>query len=230
MRQTFSDIRREYSDCVQADRSAGKNIQGGIKAPDLVVFGSRTIYKHGKHGSNPIGSAALRPSRLRRRCCLQVILGRSCCQEQGHSGQLFELRSHPSHGGQLLHHHRAACAQELRNIQSYHMDSLGWSDIGYNFLIGGDGAVYEGRGWNVVGAHATNWNSKSIGISFLGNYNYNTATSAMISAAKGILADAVSRGQIVSGYTLYGHRQVSATECPGTTLWNEIRGWSNWKA
>ncbi|KAH8354880.1 hypothetical protein KR093_000332, partial [Drosophila rubida] len=125
---------------------------------------------------------------------------------------------------------RAACAQELRNIQSYHMDSLGWSDIGYNFLIGGDGAVYEGRGWNVMGAHATNWNSKSIGISFLGNYNSNTATSAMVSAAKGILADAVSRGQIVSGYILYGHRQVSATECPGTNLWNEIRNWSNWRA
>ncbi|XP_023167280.2 peptidoglycan-recognition protein SC2-like [Drosophila hydei] len=125
---------------------------------------------------------------------------------------------------------RAACAQELRNIQNYHMNSLGWADIGYNFLIGGDGAVYEGRGWNAVGAHATNWNSKSIGISFLGNYNNNKPTAAMISAAKGILADAVSRGQIVSGYTLYGHRQVSATECPGTNLWNEIRTWSNWKA
>jgi len=25
---------------------------------------------------------------------------------------------------------RAACAQQLRNIQSYHMDSLGWPDIG----------------------------------------------------------------------------------------------------
>ncbi|KAL7737864.1 hypothetical protein ACLKA6_006241 [Drosophila palustris] len=125
---------------------------------------------------------------------------------------------------------RAACAQELRNIQAYHMDSLGWPDIGYNFLIGGDGAVYEGRGWNVVGAHATNWNSKSLGISFLGNYNNSRATAAMISAAKGILADAVSRGQIVSGYILYGHRQVSATECPGTNLWNEIRTWSNWRA
>ncbi|XP_030246708.1 peptidoglycan-recognition protein SC2-like [Drosophila navojoa] len=81
-----------------------------------------------------------------------------------------------------------------------------------------------------MGAHATNWNAKSIGISFLGNYNNNRPTAAMISAAKGILADAVSRGQISSGYTLYGHRQVSATECPGTNLWNEIRTWAHWKA
>ncbi|XP_017872994.1 PREDICTED: peptidoglycan-recognition protein SC2-like, partial [Drosophila arizonae] len=122
------------------------------------------------------------------------------------------------------------CAQELRNIQSYHMNSLGWADIGYNFLIGGDGAVYEGRGWNVLGAHATNWNSKSIGISFMGNFSNSKPTAAMISAAKSLLADAVSRGQISSGYTLYGHRQVSSTECPGNNLWNEIRTWANWKA
>lgn len=125
---------------------------------------------------------------------------------------------------------RSACETQLRNIQSYHMDSLGWADIGYNFLIGGDGNVYEGRGWNAVGAHATNWNSKSIGISFLGNYNNDKMTSAQITAAKGLIADAVSRGQIISGYTLYGHRQVGSTECPGTNVWNEIRTWSNWKA
>ncbi|XP_061399896.1 peptidoglycan-recognition protein SC2-like [Musca vetustissima] len=125
---------------------------------------------------------------------------------------------------------KAACMQELRNIQSYHQKTLGWADIGYNFLIGGDGNIYEGRGWNVMGAHATNWNSKSIGISFLGNYNNSKPTAAQISAAKSLLAAAVSRGQIVSGYTLYGHRQVGSTECPGTNLWNEIKQWPNWKA
>ncbi|XP_034106644.1 peptidoglycan-recognition protein SC1a/b-like [Drosophila albomicans] len=125
---------------------------------------------------------------------------------------------------------RAACAQQLRNIQSYHMDSLGWPDIGYNFLIGGDGAVYEGRGWNSMGAHAAEWNSISIGISYLGNFNWDTLEPNMISAAQNLLQDAVNRGQLSSGYVLYGHRQVSATECPGTHIWNEIRGWSHWRA
>ena len=27
------------------------------------------------------------------------------------------------------------------------MNSLGWSDVGYNFLIGEDGYIYEGRGF-----------------------------------------------------------------------------------
>ncbi|XP_023167292.1 peptidoglycan-recognition protein SC1a/b-like [Drosophila hydei] len=125
---------------------------------------------------------------------------------------------------------RASCAQQLRNIQSYHMDSLGWPDIGYNFLIGGDGAVYEGRGWNSMGAHAAEWNPVSIGISFLGNFNWDTLEPNMIASAQGLLNDAVNRGQLASGYILYGHRQVSATECPGTHIWNEIRGWSHWRA
>ena len=39
----------------------------------------------------------------------------------------------------------------------------GWSDIGYSFLVGGDGKVYEGRGWNHVGAHTSGYNSEGIG-------------------------------------------------------------------
>ncbi|XP_023296046.2 peptidoglycan-recognition protein SC2-like [Lucilia cuprina] len=120
--------------------------------------------------------------------------------------------------------------QQMRNIQHYHQKTLGWADIGYNFLIGGDGNIYEGRGWNVLGAHASNWNSKSIGISFMGNYHKDKPTAAQIAAAKSLLAAAVSRGQIKSGYILYGHRQVGNTDCPGNNLYAEIKKWSNWKA
>ena len=125
---------------------------------------------------------------------------------------------------------KAACIQQMKNIQSYHQKTLGWADIGYNFLIGGDGNVYEGRGWNTMGAHATNWNSKSIGISFIGNYHTQKLTAAQITAAKALLSDAVARGQIKSGYILYGHRQVGSTDCPGNNVYNEIKKWSNWKA
>lgn len=46
------------------------------------------------------------------------------------------------------------------------MDSNGWDDIGYSFIVGEDGNVYEGRGWRRVGAHAPNYNSNSIGFEF----------------------------------------------------------------
>jgi hypothetical protein len=50
------------------------------------------------------------------------------------------------------------------------MDNRGWQDIGYNFLIGGDGNVYEGRGWGIWGAHVPRYNSKSIGICVIGDF------------------------------------------------------------
>ena len=46
----------------------------------------------------------------------------------------------------------------------------GFNDIGYSFLIGGDGVVYEGRGWNTVGAHTVGFNKQSYAISFIGNF------------------------------------------------------------
>lgn len=40
-----------------------------------------------------------------------------------------------------------------------------------SFLIGEDGLVYEGRGWNIKGDHTGRfWNPMSIGITFMGNY------------------------------------------------------------
>ena len=43
------------------------------------------------------------------------------------------------------------------------MDDQGWNDIGYSFLIGGDGLMYEGRGWNIQGAHTLNYNTVGYG-------------------------------------------------------------------
>ena len=63
---------------------------------------------------------------------------------------------------------QASCSQEVRDIQDLHMDENGWDDIGYSFLIGGDGQVYEGRGWNVQGRHTLNWNDLGYGIDFMG--------------------------------------------------------------
>ena len=47
---------------------------------------------------------------------------------------------------------------------------IGWWDIGYSFLIGEDGNVYEGRGWDVVGAHTKGYNDVGLAFSILGNF------------------------------------------------------------
>ncbi|XP_036334551.1 peptidoglycan-recognition protein SC2 [Rhagoletis pomonella] len=172
-------------------------------------------------------------------CCLNAAFGVNIISKSQWGGRTATSKTNLANSlAYTVIHHTAgnycstqsACFKELRSMQNYHMDTLDWADIGYNFLIGGDGQVYEGRGWNTVGAHATNWNSKSIGISFMGNYNNVQPTAAQISAAKNLLADAVSRGQLKAGYILYGHRQVGTTECPGTNLYAQIKTWSNWRA
>jgi N-acetylmuramoyl-L-alanine amidase len=62
----------------------------------------------------------------------------------------------------------ASCSAEVRKIQKWHMDQMLFNDIAYNFLVGGDGQTYEGRGWNVTGAFAPEVNNKSLGIAFIG--------------------------------------------------------------
>ena len=58
----------------------------------------------------------------------------------------------------------------MRQIQRMHQNNNGWNDIGYSFVIGGDGNIYVGRGFNVVGAHAPKYNNKSVGICMLGDW------------------------------------------------------------
>ncbi|KAE8584994.1 hypothetical protein XENTR_v10021187 [Xenopus tropicalis] len=124
----------------------------------------------------------------------------------------------------------SACKAQARNIQNFHMKSNGWCDTGYNFLIGEDGQVYEGRGWETVGAHAKNYNFNSIGISFMGTFTNRAPNTAAQKAAKDLISCGVAKKGINSDYTLKGHRDVSATECPGTNLYNLIKNWPNFKA
>lgn len=39
-----------------------------------------------------------------------------------------------------------------------------------SFAVGSDGAAYEGRGWDVLGAHALHFNNASIGICLIGDW------------------------------------------------------------
>ncbi|KAH9631157.1 hypothetical protein HF086_006735 [Spodoptera exigua] len=44
---------------------------------------------------------------------------------------------------------------------------------------------------------------------------------------KKLIATGVELGYISPDYKLIGHRQVSATECPGQALFNEITTWKH---
>lgn len=74
------------------------------------------------------------------------------------------------HGASAACSTQSSCTSMVKSYQDQHMDVNGWSDIGYNFIVGGDGNVYEGRGWTKQGAHAPGYNAQSIGICFIGTF------------------------------------------------------------
>jgi N-acetylmuramoyl-L-alanine amidase len=143
-------------------------------------------------------------------------------------------------------------AATIRAIYQYHAVTMGWGDIGYNFLIDEAGRIYEGRysrqyapgesptgedlsGNGVTAAHTQGYNSGTVGIALLGTLTNQDATPAARSALEHLIAwidDA--HGIDPQGSALYtnpvsgtqatfpniaGHRDLAATECPGSTFY-----------
>lgn len=108
------------------------------------------------------------------------------------------------------------------------MDSRGWDDIGYNFIIGGDSSVYIGRDWNKMGTHTKGYNQDSISIAFIGNYSSIDPTEKQLLATQRLLEVGIENGKLHPNYRLFGHRQLMPTESPGNKLYEIIKTWPHW--
>lgn len=113
---------------------------------------------------------------------------------------------------------RPNTAQWVREIQAFHMDGHGWNDIGYNYLVDAAGRVFAGRGWDVIGAHCEGWNTRAIGVCFLGNDDPGVldVTPAGRAAIRQLYAEACQR--FGRQLTPKGHRDGFPTACPGDEL------------
>ncbi|MCX7863280.1 MAG: PKD domain-containing protein [Bacteroidales bacterium] len=137
-------------------------------------------------------------------------------------------------------------AAVVRGYWNYHVNTLGWNDIGYNYLSDKFGNLYQGRHnpnylnpnnyRDVLGAHAGASNSYSIGYNFLGNADVTTPTTIQLDMCESFLAwwfhhygfDPTSSATIVlqsggsaSKPRICGHKDVNVggTSCPGNTLY-----------
>jgi N-acetylmuramoyl-L-alanine amidase len=111
-------------------------------------------------------------------------------------------------------HSKEECIAEMQEIQDLHMDTNGWSDIGYSFLLGDDGRIYEARGFNVVGAHTRGYNDVGYGISFMGNFTSALPTEESRSNYFALVENCLLEGdKIGQNYKLYGHRQPGPVSC-----------------
>ncbi|XP_029992795.1 N-acetylmuramoyl-L-alanine amidase-like [Sphaeramia orbicularis] len=123
------------------------------------------------------------------------------------------------------------CSRDMRDMQRFHQDIRGWGDIGYSFVVGSDGYVYEGRGWNLLGTHTRGHNDVGYGVSIIGNYTSTLPSHYSMDLLRHRLVQcAVDGGRLVSNFTIHGHRQVvNYTSCPGDAFFSEIRSWEHFR-
>jgi hypothetical protein len=130
----------------------------------------------------------------------------------------------------------------MRSIYAYHTITRGWGDIGYNVIVDRFGRMFEGRygglASTVIGAHAGGFNTYTFGVSMLGNYDTVPVPQAVVDSIIEIVAwkfglyginpngttSLVSGGGGTAKYTagtrvylptIFGHRDVGTTACPG---------------
>lgn len=120
------------------------------------------------------------------------------------------------------------CSADMRSMQRFHQEDRGWDDIGYSFVAGSDGNIYQGRGWHWQGAHTLGHNSIGYGVSFIGDYSTRLPSQHSMGLVRDQLAScAVGKGRLVADFTLQGHRQVVNTACPGDAFYAEIKTWEH---
>jgi hypothetical protein len=114
----------------------------------------------------------------------------------------------------------ARCLAFVKGIQTYHMTTHGWADIGYNGLICQHGRAIEGRGLDVQGAHCPNYNVTAYGVMFLIGET-ETATPAALARQRALYDACATRSG--RALTKLGHRDGLATDCPGDALYAWVK-------
>jgi hypothetical protein len=159
----------------------------------------------------------------------------------------------------LLVHHTATSntinsqRSLIRGVFAFHTGpQKQWNDVAYNFFVGPDGTVWEGRSGSLAGpvvADATGGNQGfSQLVCLLGNFESAPPTAAAqdslvrllahlaveydLSTWKGSEATFVSRGSnklpngsSVATPVISGHRDVTFTECPGDRAYDLLPEW-----
>jgi hypothetical protein len=142
----------------------------------------------------------------------------------------------------------AQAAAMVRGIYSYAVMSEGYADMPYNFLVDKFGRIYEGRKGSLTaavhGGATGGFNTDTMSVSALGNFETSAAPSAMVDAISRLLAwrlaafyrdprghttltDAdggtkYSVGQQVRFGVINGHRDADLTACPGGHLYAQL--------
>ena len=110
-------------------------------------------------------------------------------------------------------HHMAHPTADVKTVEGWHINQ-GWRALGYNFWVGFDGTVYEGRGFK-LGAGVENHNGHIISIGFQGDYHSKEVamSDAQFNAGVDIIKYVLEKAPTIK--KIGGHKDYMATACPG---------------
>lgn len=177
-------------------------------------------------------------------------------QEWGADESLRSTRPTYNHTVKQVHVHHTVNANNyapedvpalIRGMYAYHTASLGWSDLGYNFLVDRFGRAFVGRAGGparlVRGAHTLGFNAESVGVAAIGNFDSARPSGEMLDTIAALAAwkldpfdrDTLSTVRVQSegsdkfgsGATptlpvIDGHRDTNDTACPGSHLYDAL--------
>lgn len=109
-------------------------------------------------------------------------------------------------------HHTANSKWDVKAVERYHVFTNGWTAIGYNYWIGFDGSIWEGRGLNVA-AGISGHNSHVISVCLQGDFMTQTPTEAQYKACAEIYRYLKEKIPTIKKYAR--HCDYHATACPG---------------
>lgn len=136
----------------------------------------------------------------------------------------------------------------IRGIYAYHVNTLGYCDVAYNFFVDRFGQIFEGRRGGIdqpiIGGHAGGFNTASTGVAVLGTYTSSNVAPPAWDAVVRLLRWKLSVHRVdpALGFTtvvasspcncmhwpagtlvwfpnaIVGHRELDATACPGSSF------------
>lgn len=111
--------------------------------------------------------------------------------------------------------------EHMQFLQDYHQQTLGWCDIGYHYGVGKEGTVFEGSPVENEGRHEPSVNANSLGVVFHGDYGSRRLSNGQWEAGIQLLAY-LCQTFGVSPANIQGHRDFTATECPGQHIYTRL--------
>jgi hypothetical protein len=134
--------------------------------------------------------------------------------------------------GNTSDHSKAQAKRHARQVQNIHMDSNGWKDTGYLFLVSRGGFITEGRHRSlemlrggkrfVEGAHTSGHNTTGFGVALEGSYHLDKPLTAKQWKALVHLCAFACQKYGIAPRKIHGHRDFGSTACPGDRMYRRL--------